>query len=813
MATLMQDLRFALRVLRKNPGFSLISFLTLTLGIGATTAIFSVVYGTLLRPLPYEKPDQIVRLWESNANGHPINFADPNFDDLYAQNHTLQGLAAYTAVPEPVSGGSEPTRNTVAAVSQDFFSVLRVQPLRGRSFNSDDQRFGATQTAMLSYGYWQQYLGGTENLDAIKLRIDNHPVSVIGVLPAGFRYPEDSSIWIPRGHYEHLSSRTAHNWRVIARLRDGISVAQAHAELTTIARQIKQQYGQDADLVDISIAELQEALTRDMRPALFVLLGAVGFLLLIACANVANLLLVQANAREKELAVRSAIGAGRMRLVRQFLTEALLLSFSGGLAGLCAAWWGMKVLWQMAPSNWATLETASMNLPVLVFALGISFVVAVGLGIFTAFRATAGNVQQRLAEHGRSQAGTFSSQRLGRSIIAGQLAVTLVLLTGAGLLGRSLIRLLAVDPGFRIENIITADLIHSAPNDPERIQFLNQLLSQLSALPGVQEAGATSSLPLAQGLSDGTYVMLNPGEQPPSQMEEMEKLFHDKARTGHADYNSTSEGYFRTLGIPLIHGRWFDDHDTIDAPHVAIINEAMAKDKWPNQNPLGHTIEFGNMDGNLRPLTIVGVIGNVRQASLETQPNPTVYTTYRQRPQRMDSFSVVLRTAADPAATIAASRRIVRTLDPDAPPDFNMFTQVFSRSLAARRFNLILVGVFAGTAFLLAIIGLYGVMSYVVSQRTGEFGIRTALGAAPGNILRLVLAQGVTTILAGLAIGLGGALALTRMLHSLVFGLSTSDPLTFAGVALVLAVVALLACFIPARRAAKVDPMVALRYE
>jgi predicted permease len=293
----------------------------------------------------------------------------------------------------------------------------------------------------------------------------------------------------------------------------------------------------------------------------------------------------------------------------------------------------------------------------------------------------------------------------------------------------------------------------------------------------------------------------------------MERLFHDKARTGHADYNSASEGYFRALGIPLIRGRWFDDHDTIDAPHVALINEAMAKDKWPNQNPLGHTIEFGNMDGDFRALTIVGVIGNVRQVSLESQANPTVYVTYRQRPQRMDSFSLVLRTAADPAATIASARSIVRTLNPDAPPNFSMFRQVFSRSLSARRFNLILVGAFAGSAFLLAIIGLYGVMSYVVGQRSGEFGIRTALGAAPGNILRLVLAQGITTILAGVAVGVGGALALTRMLHSLLFGLSTNDPLTFAGVALVLAVVALFACYIPARRAAKVDPMVALRYE
>ena len=454
-----------------------------------------------------------------------MNFADANFDDIYGQNHGLQGLAEYTAVPTPVSGGSEPTRNTVTTVSQDFFSILRVQPVRGRSFNAADQPFGAAPTAIVSYGYWQQYLGSAENLEAIKLRIDSHPISVIGVLPAGFHFPDDSSIWLPRGHYAHLTSRTAHNWHVIARLRDGVSSAQAHAELSAIAHQIKQQYGRDVDLVDVSSTGLQEALTQDVRPALLVLLGAVGFLLLIACANVANLLLVQASAREKELAIRSAIGAGRLRLVRQFLTEAFLLSFVGGLAGLLAAWWGVKALSQIAPANWGSFDAVSMNWPVLIFALGISFVVAIGLGIFTAFRATAGNVQQRLAEHGRSQVGAFSSQRLGRSIIAGQLAITLVLLTGAGLLGRSLIRLLAVDPGFRIENIVTADLIHSAPSDHDRIQFLNELLAQLAVLPGVREAGATSSLPLAQGLSDGTYVLLNPGEQPPAKCKTWRNCF------------------------------------------------------------------------------------------------------------------------------------------------------------------------------------------------------------------------------------------------------------------------------------------------
>lgn len=813
METIFQDVHYGLRMLRKSPGFTAIAVLTLALGIGATTAIFSVVYGVLLRPLPYQNPDQIVRLWEVSAGGHRMNFADPNFDDVHAQNHTFQGLAAYEDWPQPVSGGAEPTRSTVAIVSQDFFPLMRVEPVRGRSFTVDDQRFGAAWTALVSYGYWQQYLGSSENLSAVRLTIDNHAVSVIGVLPAGFHFPDDTSIWLPRELHEPLSSRTAHNWRAIGRLRDGVSPVQAHAELAAMARQIKQQYGQDVDLTDVAIVRLQDALTSEVRPALMVLLGAVGFLLLIACANVANLMLVQAAGREKELAIRSAIGAARSRLLRQFLMESLLLSLAGGFAGLLVARWGTAVLLELAPANWTSLETVSINLPVLIFALTVSFVVAFGLGVFTAWRATSGNVQQKLADHGRSQTGTFSSQRLGRAIIAGQLAITLVLLTGAGLLGRSLIRLLAVDPGFRTENIITADLMHSSPNGPAQVQFLDQLMTQLRGLPGVQEVGATGNLPLAESPSDGTYVVMSPGEKPPRDLDEMLNWFHNTARTGHADFNPASEGYFRALGIPLLRGRWFDDRDTLDAPHVIIINQAMAKDKWPNQDPLGRTIEFGNMDGDLRPLTIVGVVGDVRQNSLEAPPRPTVYVNYRQHPQSMDNFTAVLRTSADPAATIDAARKIVRSLDPSVPPNFSTFTQVFSRSLGARRFNLILVGVFAGTALFLAIIGLYGVMTYVVNQRTGEFGIRTALGAAPGNILRLVLKQGITTAMTGVAVGVVGALALTRTLQSLLFGLSTFDPLTFVVVALTMIVVALMACYIPAWRATKVDPMVALRYE
>ena len=684
MENLLQDLRYGCRMLRKDPGFTLVAFLTLALGIGATTAIFSVTYEVLLRPLPYENPDQIVRLWEADASGHRMRFTDPNFEDLRSQSHSLQGLAEYRALPESVSGGSEPARVTVATVSRDFFPLMRVGPALGRSFLPDDQRFGAAPTALVSYAYWQQYLGSAADLSAIKLTIEDRSVSVIGVLPAGFRFPDDANVWMPREIYERLPSRSAHNWNVLGRLRDGIAPEQAQSELGLIGRQIHQQYRQDVDMTGVAVARLQDAMTSNVRPALIILLGAVTFLLLIACANVANLLLAQAAARQSELAVRAAIGATRGRLVQQFLTEALLLSLAGGTAGVLAAHWGVLALVRLAPPELPLAGRVSISLPVLLFALGISSMVAAGLGVFSALRATSGAAQPALAERGRSQSGLPRSQRLGRAIIAGQLAITLVLLTGAGLLGRSLLRVLATDPGFHTEHIITVDLALSyaekEADKTRRIQFFDQLLAQMRAIPGVLEVGGTGSLPLTGPLADGTYVLLAPGEQPPRAIDELERWFHNATRTGYAIYKTpASEGYFRALGIPLLRGRLFDDRDTIDAPHVALISQALAREKWPGQDPLGHSIEFGNMDGDLRPLTIVGVVGDVREDSLEAPPSPTIYVNYRQRPQATYHFTAVLRSQTEPAAVISSARQIVRGLDPNVPPDFTRRARTATR--------------------------------------------------------------------------------------------------------------------------------------
>jgi predicted permease len=816
MSTLLQDLRYGLRMLARSPGFTAMAVLTLALGIGASTAIFSVVYGVLLRPLPYPQPDRIVELWEVDAKGGRMQFADPNFADVRSQNHSLQGVAEYAAWLASVSGGSEPTRSRVASVSCDFFPLMGVGPVLGRRFAEEEQRFGAAPVALVSYAYWKQHMGGSTDLSRMKLTIENKSCSIVGVLPPGFRFPWGSDIWIPRELWETLPSRTAHNWHVVARLREGVPLAQAHAELSGIAQSLKQQYGQDTDMTAVALSPLRNALTSDVRPALLVLLGAVGFLLLVACANVANLQLAQAAARERELAIRSALGAGKNRLVRQFLTEALLLTVTSGALGVLAALWGVDALLAMAPSNLPRLQDVAVNLPVLSFTCALSVAVAAALGVFTALRATSGDLQGALVERGQGHAATLRGQRLSRTIVVAQIAITLVLLAGAGLLGRSLLRVLSIDPGFRTQNVLTIDLalpsLERREDAAQRVAFLSELFSRLRAVPGVREVGGVNGLPLTTSLADGTYILMNPQEKPPRSMQDLDPLFHDSTRTGHADYCVASEGYFHALGIPLRRGRLFDDRDTIDAPHVALISESLAGEKWPNQDPLGRTIEFGNMDGDLRLLTVVGVVGDIREDSLERRPRPTIYVNYRQRPPAGE-FTVVLFAGAQPAVVFPAARQIVRELDPNVPPSFSTFTEVFSASLKTRRFNLTLVGVFAATALLLAVAGIYGVMAYSVARRTHEIGVRMALGAGAPDVLRLVLGQGMLTTVVGVTMGIAGSFALTRAMQSLLFGVSTTDPVTLAGVALLLGSAALLASYIPARRATKVDPMVALRYE
>jgi putative ABC transport system permease protein len=835
-----QDLRYGVRVLWRNLGFTLIAVFTLALGISATTAIFSVVYGVLLRPLPYDRPDQLVKVAEKSSKGHDMSLADLNFQDFHAQNRSLQGLAEFSSGEASVSGGSEPKRLVVASVSSDFFPIMRVSPIRGRGFAPEDQRPGAGAVALVSYSYWKQYINSTDDLSSVMLRVENRSASVIGVLPPGFRFPDDADVWMPRELAPFLPARTAHNWEAIARLRDGVTLEQAREDLSAIASAIKKQYGDQVDLVGASVQPLQNALTSSVRQSLLILLGAVGFLLLVACANVMNLLLAQAAARESELAIRAALGASRGRMVRQFMAETLLLSLAGGAIGVLAALWGVHWLLKLAPSETPGLAGVSINLPVLFFAFGLCLVVAVGLGTFTALRAGSDDIRTTLAEGGRGSAGSFRTQFIGRSIVVMQLAITMTLLIGSGLLGRSLMRVLSVDPGFRTEHVVTIDLALPSAFSPDqkirRVQFLNDLFSRLRALPGVEDVGGTNALPLATGISSyGGFAVLNPQQLSPRMLDVLKRsargnvwddtalvkdlndffdqLFRNPKQGGSADYASVSEGYFRSLGIPLLRGRLFEDRDTMDAPHVALISESLAREKWPNEDPTGRTIEFGNMDGDLRLLTVIGVVGDVREASLETPPRPTIYVNYRQRPQATHRFSAVVRTAGDPASVIASARKIVRDLDPDVPPSTSSFTSIFAASTSGRRFNLVLFGIFAGTALLLASAGIYGVLAYSVARRTREMGVRMALGASAGNVMRLVLGQAAVTTGIGVLLGVVGSFILMRFLQSMLYEVSTADPLTFAAVALLLIGVALLAAYLPARRATKVDPNVALRYE
>ncbi len=797
LETFFQDLRFSFRMLRKNPGFTVVVLLTLALGIGATTAIFSVVYGVLLRPLPYTDSSRIMAVFEVNSKGGWSHLAD------YVVS---------------VSGASQPSRTTVASVSPDFLKVLGIQPILGRDFSAGDAKKGAGRATLVSYGYWKQYLGSSPDLSQSHLKIDGAVFSVIGVLPAGFRFPTDVDLWLPADLDGENPSRTSHNYYAVGRLRDGVTVELANQDISAIARRIHDTSSEQGDylLRDGIVLPLQDSITGKARSALLVLFGAVAFLLLVACANVANLSLAQASMRERELAIRGALGAARGRLIRQFLTEAFLLSLVGGGLGVLGAFWGVAGLVGLAPQNLPRLNSVSISVPVLVFAFLLSTAVAAGLGAFTAVRATSGDVRKGLVEGGRGQAGSQGSQRVGRAIVAAQIAITLVLVVGAGLLGRSLLKVLEVNPGFRVDKIVTMDVSLPWVVDPKskagQAIFFSNLIDRLKQIPGVHKVGATSGLPMNEdgGLPDGMFVLMTQNEMPKS-VDGFGSLLRQKERLGVADFGVATDDYFQALGIPLIRGRIFDERDGANSPHVAVISESLARDRWPNQDPIGHTIQFGNMDGDLRLLTIVGIVGDVHEYGLDVPPRPTVYVNLFQRPRA--AITVTMLSDADTRLVTSAARGILQDLNPEIPARFRTLSQVYSASLGSRRFNVILVGFFGIVALLLATAGVFGVMAYSVSRRTREIGVRVALGARSGDVLRMILSQGLRTIFIGVAIGIAGSLALTRTVESLLFGVTATDPLTFGGVTLLLVGAALLACYIPARRAAHVDPIVALRYE
>jgi predicted permease len=801
------DLRFAFRFLARNRGTTLVAVLALALGIGAATAIYGVAYDVLLRPLPYPDSERIVAVFQIAPDGRRMSqMSEPNFEDLEAQNRSLAAFAVYGGGVVSVAGGSEPVRATVISVSPEFFRVLGVRPERGRFFPEESSET-AEPAAVVSHAFWRRSLGSEADLSRASLRFSGRVHPVVGVLPPGAAFPADTDVYVAKALQERNPHRTGHNWKAIGRLRDGVSLEAARADLGTIARRLRQQYGDDTWMADAAVLPLREALTGRAQRTLLVLLGSVGFLLLAACANVANLLLAQSAARQRELAMRTALGAGRLRLVGQLVTEALVLCVAGAGLGLLLALAIVRAVGRIDPARLPRAAEVGVSGQALACALALTAFTAVALGLLTAFRATRESAQKALAE----RAPSGGAGRLLDSLVASQVAATMALLVGGGLLGRSLQRLLDVNPGYRTESVVAMEV--ALPFDspfPARVRFQDELLERLRALPGVRAAGLVNNeIPLGAEGADGTFLVQDHDVSDPRQLA---ALFKDPDRTGGAIFRVASEGYFAALGIPLTAGRLFEPQDGPDAPHVAVVSESFAKQRFFAQGgAIGRRIQFGNMDGDQRVFTIVGVVGDVREAALDRAPRPILYASHRQRPRVAARASFVVHAEGDTTALVAAARRVLRELDPEVPPRFRTVAEVRAASVSDRRSTLALVAAFGVSALALAALGIYGVASYAVARRTREVGIRMAIGAQPGQVLRMVLAESGRPVLLGALAGLGLALALGRFLATLLFEVRPADPATILGVALLLGATALLAGLVPARRATRVDPAVALR--
>jgi putative ABC transport system permease protein len=755
-----QDLKFAWRGLRQHAGFSVLAILTLALGLGGTTAIFSVVYGVLLQPLPYRQPDRLVALWEAMPNGNHARLADANFKDFREQSHSFTALATYYNRIAPVTGLAEPVRARLAVVSRDFLEVLAVEPAVGRRFDDNDAREGAQPAALVSHAFWQAHLAtdirlkpnattvplarnaSPDMLANVHLHIDGRDYAVVGVLPARFDFPAKSDLWLPAELDRATTSRTAHNYSAVGRLRDGVGVGAASADLDAIAQRIRRASAEQNDylLRGAGASPLQATLTGRVRSPLYFLLGAVGVLLLVACANVAHFLLARASRRGRELAIRRALGAGHGRLARQFITEALLISSASTALGVLFALWAVRALVALAPPELPRLDEVGIRWPVLAAAAGLALAIAAGLGIATATRSALASRSAGLAgalgEGGRANAGSRRGRRTSRVIVAAQLAVTLVLLVAAALLGRSLLAVLSVDPGFRTDRMLVMDVdpgsaeASDAPGPAAKArqsQLVSRLLDRLAVVPGVERVAAASAVPLDGGLPDGMFLLVDERENP-RDFSEYSALAKQAWRRGTADFCVVTADYFRALGIPLRRGRGFDARDGVDAPHVAVISESLARARWPNEDPIGRTLQFGNMDGDLHLLTIVGIAADTREEGPEAPPHPTVYANLLQRPQQ--AFTVVIHTTDDSPAIVAAARSILRAEVPAAPPRFRFFTEMYAAALGSRRFNLLLVGCFALTALALAVAGTYGVAAYGVASVPG----RSACGWRSGPV-------------------------------------------------------------------------------
>ncbi|HEX8144777.1 MAG TPA: ABC transporter permease [Pyrinomonadaceae bacterium] len=810
--TFWRDVRYGARLLAKRPGFTLVTVLALALGIGANSAIFSVVNAVLLRPLPYEDPERLVMVWErrprQNRDAGPVSPAD--FIDWQSQTQSFERMAAYSPVAFNLTGTGEPEQINSQIVTQGFFQVLGIKAALGRTFLQEADQPGGERRVVLAHGLWQRRFGADPSIIGRSLMLNDESFTVVGVMPPDFQYPDKATeLWAtPRrfvpemsvsGNTDPATIRTLHYLSVVARLKPGVSLNQSQAEMETVAARLEQQYPAENTGHTARVVSLHEDLVGDVRPALLVLLGAVGFVLLIACANVANLLLARATARHKEMSIRTALGAGRLRLIRQMLTESALLSLAGGAVGLLLALWGIDLLVALSPGNLPRLKEITLDARVVGFTLLLSLLTGIIFGLVPALQASKLDLISSLKEGGRSSMEGFSRHRMRSALIVLEVALALVLLVGAGLMIRSFQRIQQVSPGFNPNNLLAMELSlpRSKYAEKERIvNFQNQILERIGALPGVESVSSTWMLPLS-GQDAGRGFDIEGYTPAPNE------------RTN-AAFSAVSPRYFQTMEIPVRMGREFNEQDTAAATGVIIVNETFARRYFPNADALGKRVKLRGDDNPW--LTIVGVVGDVKHTELTAEPRTQLYLSSLQSP--FPFINVVVRTANDPASLAAAVRKEVWAVDKDQPvAEVETMLQLVSNSVARARFNTLLLGLFAFVALLLAAIGLYGVMSYSVTQRTHEIGIRMALGAQRRDVLKLVVGQGMILAFAGVVLGLCAAFALTRLMASLLFGVTATDPWTFIGVAVVLSAVALLATVIPARRATRVDPMIALRYE
>jgi putative ABC transport system permease protein len=807
MNALWQDIRFALRMLRKNWSVSAIVVIVLALGIGANTAIFSVVNAALLRPLPYADPDKLVRLSEDSPNVPQMSISYPNFLDWREQNKVFSGIAAMQFRSLNLTGVDQPERLAGRGVSAEFFDVLGVRPAMGRSFSTTEDGPGATPVCIISDGLWQRRFGSDAAIINKQISLSGASYTVIGVLPASYAFGTPTDVFVPIGlRADEMKERGSHpGIYAIARLKPGVTVETARAELIAMAQRISEQYGMKGN--SATLTPLREVFVGDIRTTLLILLGAVGFVLAIACANVANLLLARAATRHKEMAIRTALGAGRMRIIRQLLTESMLLALVGGCGGLLLAVWGTQFLRTAGADSLPSTAVIKLDTNVLLFTLGVSLLTGILFGLAPAFGAAKTDLHDTLKEGGRSSTAGGRRHWLRSTLVVTEVALSLVLLVGAGLLIRSFLRILDTDPGFKSQNLLTMQLALNAKKDEggKVLTFFNDLNRRIAGLPGVEASAFSNGMPLAATADTSFAIVGRPKLKPDQRPQTMLYI--------------TGPQYLQTMGIRLIKGRFFTMQDTQTSPRVAVIDETFARQQFPNEEPLGHYLAG---DGKDNPdAEIVGVVGHVKHFGLDAveRVQPQLYLPFNQAPNDMLPFlaprmNLIVRTSADPLNLTAAVRREVQALDSNQPVyNINTMEKTIDESLATQRLSMTLLAVLASLALILAAVGIYGVMSYTVSQRTHEIGIRLAIGAQPRDVFRLVLRHGMTLTLIGVVIGLMGAFGLTRLMTQMLFGVRPTDPATFAGIAVLLTVVALVACYLPGRRATRVDPMVALRYE